>query len=95
MGLDAEQAAIPFTIANNFVNFIATFPGIYFIEKMGRKRLLVIGGIGIFISHFLVFAFISLGNAGMKSMYYLAICSVYLFIFSFASKFISNIGTWG
>ncbi|KAJ3268732.1 hypothetical protein HDV01_002336 [Terramyces sp. JEL0728] len=91
MGLDAEQAAIPFTIANNFVNFIATFPGIYLVDRLGRKQLLVFGGIGIFISHFLVFVFISLGNAGMKGMYYLAICSVYLFIFSYLGVIEANV----
>lgn len=88
MGLDKEAATIPFTIANNFINAVATFPGMYFIERIGRRKLLLMGGIGIGISHCLVCIFIRMGDSGIRSCYYLAIGSVYLFIFSYAS-------TWG
>jgi sugar porter (SP) family MFS transporter len=88
MGLDKDAATIPFTIANNFVNVIATFPGMYFIEVYGRRKLLIAGGIGMGVAHYLVCVFIKLGEAGFKYCYYLAIISVYLFLISFAS-------TWG
>ena len=94
MGLDPDQANIPFTIANNFVNFLATFPGMYLIEKLGRRSLLLYGGIGMGCAHYMICLFINLAHKFEKQggpasiMYYLAIFSVYIFLFSFAS-------TWG
>jgi SP family sugar:H+ symporter-like MFS transporter len=48
MGFDKDSAAIPFTLANNVINFLATFPGMYLIETMGRKKLLILGGKHVF-----------------------------------------------
>jgi sugar porter (SP) family MFS transporter len=95
MGLDPEQANIPFTIANNVVNCLATFPGMYLIEKMGRRSLLFYGGIVMGTAHYMICLFINLahkfdadGSGPKSAMYYLAIFSVYIFLFGFAS-------TWG
>jgi sugar porter (SP) family MFS transporter len=88
MGLDKDAATVPFTIANNFVNVIATFPGMYFIERIGRRRLLILGGFGMGLAHYAVCLFVKLGDGGARIFYYGAIVSVYVFIFSFAS-------TWG
>jgi sugar porter (SP) family MFS transporter len=88
MGLDKNAATVPFTIANNFVNVIATFPGMYFIERIGRRRLLILGGIGMGLAHYCVCLFVKLGDGGQRIFYYFAIVSVYVFIISFAS-------TWG
>jgi MFS family permease len=97
MGLDKEQATTTFTIANNVVNVIATFPGMYLIERMGRRRLLIIGGLFMGLAHYAVCLFVTLGNNAVQDLplnqksspfFYLAIASVYAFIIGFAS-------TWG
>lgn len=89
MGISKENAAIPFTLANDFINFIATFPGMYLIERAGRRKLLLVGGFGMGIAHFLVCTFIGLSRStNHPSLSWGAIFSVYLFFFFFAS-------TWG
>jgi sugar porter (SP) family MFS transporter len=60
MGFGDTNGSITFVIINSFINFIATFPGMYFIERVGRKKLLIYGGFGMGISHFLVCIFTSL-----------------------------------
>lgn len=89
MGVNPKDAAIPFTLANDFINFVATFPGMHLIDKLGRKKLLIFGGFGIAFSHSLICIFVGLSQATNFSIYsWGAIISVYFFIFSFAS-------TWG
>ena len=89
MGLDPAAAAIPFTLANNFINCISTFPGMYMIERMGRRKLLIFGGMGMGLAHFLVFGFLGLASAwNVRFLVWGAVLSVYLFFFCFAS-------TWG
>jgi len=102
MGLDPDAANIPFTIANNVVNCFATLPGMYLIEKLGRRPLLLFGGIFMGTAHFLVCLFINLSKANQThnalgevvqtgastAFSYLAVFSVYIFLFSFGS-------TWG
>lgn len=92
MGLDPISAAIPFTLANNVVNFLATFPGMYLVEKIGRRSLLLYGGIGMGCAHYLVCLFLNLAKhyqavgGPSSTMFYLAISSVYLFFICFASS---------
>ncbi|CEP01631.1 Hexose transporter 1 [Plasmodiophora brassicae] len=89
MGFDPAAAAIPFTLANDVMNFVSTFPGMYLIERMGRRRLLFLGGIGMAVAHFLVFLFVGVSQTqATPSLAWGAIASVYLFFFFFAS-------TWG
>jgi SP family sugar:H+ symporter-like MFS transporter len=87
MGFSKEVVAIPLTIANDFINFMGTFPGMYLVEKMGRRSLLVIGGFGMGISLFLVCMFTAMAQAGTINGYF-GVVSVYAFILFFAS-------TWG
>ncbi|GAA6030760.1 hypothetical protein JCM8097_008861 [Rhodosporidiobolus ruineniae] len=42
------------TIATNVVNVGATVPGLYGIDKLGRRMMLLIGAIGMTICHFIV-----------------------------------------
>lgn len=58
MGIDKKAAAIPFPIANNFVNFMAVFPGMFLVECLGRRKLLIYGGIGIALAHVLLLLFV-------------------------------------
>ncbi|CCO28405.1 putative glucose transporter rco-3 [Rhizoctonia solani AG-1 IB] len=76
------------TIATNVVNVGMTVPGIYLVDKAGRRRLLLIGAAGMLICEFLVAIIgvtISVENqAGQKVL----IAFVCIYIAFFAS-------TWG
>lgn len=75
------------------VNFVTTFPGLYFVEKYGRRKCLMTGAAWQFIC-FLIFA--SLGKFALvnddgtnnTSVGYVMIVFACLFIAAFAS-------TWG
>ncbi|KAJ3101020.1 hypothetical protein HDU97_001720 [Phlyctochytrium planicorne] len=82
------NSVVSFPLANAFINFVATFPGMWAVERFGRKPLLVYGGFTMGIAHALVFAFITGSNNGNPSLSWGAIIAVYLFLFAFAS-------TWG
>ncbi|KAI8809972.1 general substrate transporter [Cladochytrium replicatum] len=88
VGFTPDQTAISLPIANAAVNIIGTFPGMYLIERMGRKKLMVYGGIGMAISHFMVCLFFGLNKANPGSLGWGAIIFVYFFILFFSS-------TWG
>ncbi|KAJ3187620.1 High-affinity glucose transporter rgt2 [Irineochytrium annulatum] len=88
MGFKHADTIVAFPLANAFINFVATFPGMYMIEKYGRKTLLVWGGLGMGIAHALVYAFLTAANNGNQSLAWGAVIAVYIFFFNFAS-------TWG
>lgn len=87
MGFHKDIVAIPLTIANDFINFISTFPGMYLVEKLGRRSLLIYGGFGMGLSLYMVCLFTGLAQAGTVSGLF-AVVSVYFFIVFFSS-------TWG
>jgi len=76
------------TIATNIVNVFMTLPGMYGIERFGRRRLLLVGAIGMCICEFLVAIIgvtISVTNASGQKALVALIC---IYIAFFAS-------TWG
>ncbi|KAJ3248108.1 High-affinity glucose transporter rgt2 [Chytriomyces hyalinus] len=89
MGFDHADTLIAFPLANSFVNFIATFPGMWAVDRYGRKPLLVWGGLGMAVGHAGVYTFLTLSSKeGSQLLAWGAIISVYIFLVSFAS-------TWG
>jgi len=72
---------------NNFVNFISTFPGMWGIERLGRRTLLIIGSIMMLIFHVSTWAFSTQTKKG-TIWQVLAVVSIFLMVFSFA-------WTWG
>lgn len=89
MGIDHDAALIPFTLANDFINFVATFPGMFLVDVLGRRKLLLLGGFGMGFAHFLICMFVGVSRlTGVPALSWGAIFSVYLFFFCFAS-------TWG
>jgi SP family sugar:H+ symporter-like MFS transporter len=42
------------TIITNVVNVVMTLPGMYGIERFGRRRLLIVGAVGMCVCEFLV-----------------------------------------
>ena len=83
---ETEQIAL--SIALNFFNICATIPGLVLIEKVGRRKLLILGGIGIAISHVIVTVFSKLAENVSSGFGYGSVVGFFLFILSFAS-------TWG
>lgn len=87
-GFSNDFSATFLVIITNFVNVVGTLPGMYFVDKSGRKKLLIIGGFGMFLSQILVCIFSGLARHGSSEGGYLTLFSIYSFIFFFAS-------TWG
>ncbi|ORY10692.1 general substrate transporter [Neocallimastix californiae] len=87
IGFSKFMSTVVLPIINNFVNFISTFPGMWGIERLGRKTLLVVGALMMMVFHISTWACSTQTNNG-KMWQYLAVASVFLFVFSFA-------WTWG
>lgn len=87
MKFDKVMSTVVLPNVNNLVNFVSTFPGMWGIEKLGRKTLLVIGSIMMGVFHLSTW-FCSTQTSKGTTWQYLAVASVFLFVFSFA-------WTWG
>ncbi|KAI8900228.1 general substrate transporter [Globomyces pollinis-pini] len=88
MGLSKHTAQVPGPIVNNFVNFISTFPGMYFVEKYGRRPLFIFGGIGMFVSQYIMTICLSVGQQKDNTLNTIALLAMATFTLSFGS-------TWG
>lgn len=51
IGLDSHFSTMIGTIGIGFVNFLGTFFAMFLIDRIGRKRLLVIGSLGIILAY--------------------------------------------
>jgi sugar porter (SP) family MFS transporter len=87
IGFTKFMSTVVLPIINNFVNFISTFPGMWGIERLGRKTLLVIGSLMMMAFHISTWAFSTQTDKG-KLWQYLAVASIFLMVFSFT-------WTWG
>ncbi|ORY53260.1 general substrate transporter [Rhizoclosmatium globosum] len=63
MGFASADTKIAFPLANAFINFIATFPGMWAVDRFGRKTLLLWGALGMAIGHAGVFTFFQLSKS--------------------------------
>ncbi len=73
------------TVSIGLVNVFATFFALYFIEKMGRRSLLYVGGIILFISTFFLSILFHSGFSTTHPM--LPILLTFLFIIGFAISY--------
>jgi len=62
MGFQEIWVMIVFPIITALVNCLATLPGLYAVDWLGRRPLLIWGSMAIFISHLLIFIFLSLAH---------------------------------
>lgn len=73
-------------VITNAVNVASTFPGLYLVEKMGRRNLLLMGAIGMCVCQFIV-ASVGTGRPeGELASQRAAIAFVCIYIFFFASS---------
>lgn len=73
------------TLITNIVNVVSTFPGLYLVEKWGRRPLLLFGAVGMCVCQFIV---ASVGTAlpGSHAASNVLIAFVCFYIFFFASS---------
>lgn len=81
-----EQAGIkePFTIAliTNIVNLCSTVPGLIFVERWGRRPILLFGGIGIFVCQFVIGAVGSTTTSSIANSVLIAFVCFYIFFYA-------------
>ncbi|KAJ3386576.1 hypothetical protein HDU92_002388 [Lobulomyces angularis] len=87
-GFSYTQSSTYLNVINALVNIIGTFPGMYLIERIGRRKLLIYGGYIMGFCQFLI-CFSSMFAKNQENIFsYMAIIFVYIFILAFSS-------TWG
>lgn len=74
------------TVITNTVNVLSTFPGLYMVEKLGRRNLLLLGAIGMCVCQFIVAATGTAAGTTNLPAQRTAIAFVCIYIFFFASS---------
>ncbi|KAI9818980.1 MAG: High-affinity glucose transporter rgt2 [Thelocarpon impressellum] len=70
------------TLITNVVNVVSTFPGLYMVEKWGRRPLLMFGAIGMFSSQFIVAIVGTTTSSVVANKVLIAFVCVYIFFFA-------------
>lgn len=73
-------------VITNTVNVVSTFPGLYLVEKMGRRNLLLMGAIGMTVAQFVVAITGTVAGTNDLAAQRTAIAFVCIYIFFFASS---------
>ncbi|KAM0719064.1 hypothetical protein Q7P37_004969 [Cladosporium fusiforme] len=73
-------------VVTNCVNVVSTFPGLYLVEKMGRRNLLLMGAVGMCVSQFIVAIVGTTAGTSDLPAQQAAIAFVCIYIFFFASS---------
>jgi len=88
MGFPAADSSIAFVLADNAINMLATLPGMWLVERTGRRSLLIWGGFVMAFAHYMVCMFVGISDNVDKPAAWGAIIFVFVFIIAFAA-------TWG
>ncbi|KAI9356517.1 hypothetical protein DFJ73DRAFT_822895 [Zopfochytrium polystomum] len=81
------NSSVVFIIVNAFINFAFTLPGMWGVERFGRRPLFIFGGMAMCFAYCIVFVFSTLAPAG-QGYAWVAVLGIYTFTISFAC-------TWG
>ncbi|KAJ3166185.1 hypothetical protein HK101_011976, partial [Irineochytrium annulatum] len=82
---DPTVTQIIFVIVNAFINMVSTIPGMWGVERYGRRPLLIWGGIAMTISHLVVFGFASASEAyNNRGCAWVAVFGILCFTATFA-----------
>lgn len=73
-------------VITNTINVASTFPGLYAVEKLGRRNLLLIGAIGMCVCQFIVAITGTVSGTAVLPAQRAAISFVCIYIFFFASS---------
>ncbi|KAL8708771.1 MAG: hypothetical protein Q9220_006413 [cf. Caloplaca sp. 1 TL-2023] len=73
------------TVITNVVNVCSTFPGLYLVEKWGRRPLLLLGAIGMFVCQYII-AIVGTADPSSQVANKVLIAFVCVYIYFFASS---------
>jgi len=89
LNFNDADSSVGFVLANNAINVIFTLPGMWLMERGGRRPLLVYGGLTIMTAHILVTIFGRLSVApGQGNLAWGSLVFIFVFIVAFSA-------TWG
>jgi SP family sugar:H+ symporter-like MFS transporter len=80
------QNAFIIQIITNSVNIVSTFPGLYMVERLGRRNLLLLGAVGMCVCQFIVAITGTVAGTTDLAAQRAAIAFVCIYIFFFASS---------
>jgi len=73
-------------VITNTINVVSTFPGLYAVEKMGRRNLLLVGAVGMCVCQYIVAITGTVAGTDELPAQRAAIAFVCIYIFFFASS---------
>ncbi|XP_055345580.1 uncharacterized protein LOC129593346 [Paramacrobiotus metropolitanus] len=88
IGMPVIHAFITLIVLNAGVNFLSTFFAMWWVERIGRKLLLIIGGFLMCLCHAMIATFLGLSVHVKEELVYGALVFIYLYTVTFAA-------TWG
>lgn len=81
-----DSGGFTISVITNVVNVASTVPGLYLVEKMGRRNLLLMGAIGMAVSQYIVAITGTVAGVENLAAQRAAIAFVCIYIFFFASS---------
>ncbi|KAL4780410.1 general substrate transporter [Aspergillus varians] len=70
------------TLITNIVNVVSTLPGLYMVEKWGRRPLLLFGAVGMCVCQFIVAIVGTTTESSVSNKVLIAFVCVYIFFFA-------------
>jgi len=84
MGFGKANSSVAFIIVNSFINCIFTVPGMWLIERAGRRSLLIWGGVAMACAHFMVCLFVALSFNVLSGLAWGGMVFIFVFVIAFA-----------
>ncbi|PYH88097.1 general substrate transporter [Aspergillus ellipticus CBS 707.79] len=76
------QNSFLITLITNIVNVVSTFPGLYMVEKWGRRPLLLFGAVGMCVSQLIVAIVGMTAASTVANQVLIAFVCIYIFFFA-------------
>lgn len=76
------QNSFIITLITNIINVVSTFPGLYMVEKWGRRPLLMFGAVGMCVSQLIVAIVGTAINNDVSNKVLIAFVCIYIFFFA-------------
>ncbi|KAJ5153731.1 Major facilitator superfamily domain general substrate transporter [Penicillium coprophilum] len=76
------QNSFVITLITNIINVVSTFPGLYMVEKWGRRPLLMFGAVGMCISQLIVAIVGTATDSDVSNKVLIAFVCIYIFFFA-------------